>query len=290
MPNILKAIKPVSQLAVNAVKNRMTWDTLNKASLGVAATSIPYGAYARGKRMAPQDSSMERLRKRSPIDFNEDRMKSSPYFNEYAEKNAGFLDKGINFLANHPKASLSAIGTAFLADQVIDAATPALKPTLDTAGYKLYQKIFPGGSGAAALKQVPEEALKTTATQFGKSLGDTAGKGVGAFINNIFNSNKKVINQTPRRKAILEQLRREDMLIKEIPLNTALEAYHSMVEVAPTLSTDKNAVKSFLRTVATSPEGGIDWNTLKGLADAETSIMKSKGHNSATFLANSIKK
>ena len=88
--------------------------------------------------------------------------------------------------------------------------------------------------------------------------------------------NEQIINSSPRRKMILTQLRREDELIKNIPLKTVLEAYHSMIKVAPTLSTDKNAVKSFFRSIAMAPEGGVDWNTLKGLAEAEVSVNKAR--------------
>ena len=44
-----------------------------------------------------------------------------------------------------------------------------------------------------------------------------------------------------------------------------------MKNFAPTLSTDKNAVKSFLRQ-AVQHDGGVDFMSIKGLADAEAAV------------------
>ncbi|MHA1302090.1 MAG: hypothetical protein ACTSPI_00110 [Candidatus Heimdallarchaeaceae archaeon] len=151
-----------------------------------------------------------------------------------------------------------------------------LSPTADVAGYKTYEWMFPGLRGMSAKVQAPEEALKSLVTGAGGELGKSVARGMSKIIDKLIAKNTETVFATPRRKMILEQLRREDEYIKKIPLKQTLEAYHTMIEHAPTLSMDKNAVKSFLRSIAMSPEGGVDWNTIKGIADAEVSILKAK--------------
>ena len=119
-------------------------------------------------------------------------------------------------------------------------------------------------------------ALVGAATGVGKSFGEGIGNSLHNMVDKIMNKNKRVIFDEPQRKMIIHQLMTEDNLIGRMPEEKVLEAYKSMVDVAPTLSTDKNAVKSFLRAVSMAPEGGVDWNTLKGLADAEKSVLQAK--------------
>jgi hypothetical protein len=81
---------------------------------------------------------------------------------------------------------------------------------------------------------------------------------------------------SPARNAIFSALRKEDPIIAQADMKTLNDAFHTMANVAPSLSTDKNAVKSVLRLAATSG-GGLDYQTIKGLADAETSLKKARG-------------
>jgi hypothetical protein len=152
-----------------------------------------------------------------------------------------------------------------------------VKPVADVMGYHLYQSMYPGLSGMMSYTRAPETMLTGALQGVGGELGGALTEGVGKFISSIADKNKEMTVNSPRRKLIFDQLLHEDDLVRKMDKRVALEAYHSMIEVAPTLSLDKNAVKSFLRMVSLAPEGGVDWNTLKGLADAEASINKAKG-------------
>ena len=77
------------------------------------------------------------------------------------------------------------------------------------------------------------------------------------------------------RKAILEQLRAEDHIIAGGDDKELMEAYHTMVRFAPTLSTDKNAVRNFLRE-AVSTGSGPNFATIKMLGETER-IVTGKG-------------
>ena len=73
------------------------------------------------------------------------------------------------------------------------------------------------------------------------------------------------------RKAILQQLRMEDSVLAEADDKLLMEAYHTMVRFAPTLSTDKNAVRNFLRE-AVMTGSGPNFATIKLLGETERTV------------------
>jgi hypothetical protein len=105
---------------------------------------------------------------------------------------------------------------------------------------------------------------------FGKGLGDLgvqllqdiASKAVAAAGN---------VGQNAARQAILSQLKQEDSILSQADDRVLMEAYHTMTRFAPTLSTDKNAVRSFLRQAVMSGTGA-DYSTIKHLADSERAV------------------
>jgi len=116
---------------------------------------------------------------------------------------------------------------------------------------------------------------------FAKQLGSTSATELVDMTKGVmgkgYDTMKDSLSLTPARTAIFETLKAEDPDLAETDDATLMEAYRTMSRFAPTLSTDKNAVKSFLRTVATSPEGGTDFNTIKLLAEAENAINYAPG-------------
>ena len=79
------------------------------------------------------------------------------------------------------------------------------------------------------------------------------------------------VGNNTARKAIIDQLKKEDPVLNNSSDATLMEAYHTMVRFAPTLSTDKNAVRSFLRQSVMSG-AGPDFTTIKLLADSERAV------------------
>jgi hypothetical protein len=73
------------------------------------------------------------------------------------------------------------------------------------------------------------------------------------------------------REAILGELKRNDPVLADANDKVLMEAYHTMTRFAPTLSTDKNAVRSFLRQAVMSGSGP-DYMSIKLLADAERAV------------------
>lgn len=118
------------------------------------------------------------------------------------------------------------------------------------------------------------------ASKFTEGLGGQSADAVAELAKDIVGKGYDVLKDklslSPARSAIFQALKREDPILADTDNQTLLEAFHTMANIAPTLSADKNAVKSILRMAATSG-GGLDYTTIKGLADAENAVNKAKG-------------
>jgi hypothetical protein len=123
-------------------------------------------------------------------------------------------------------------------------------------------------------KDVTHQFGNAAVGAFGKELG-TMGAGLLRDIANKAMSVAGNIGNESARTAILQQLRREDSVIHDADDKTLMEAYHTMTRFAPVLSTDKNAVRSFLRQAVMSGNGP-DYMTIKLLADSERAVTGDK--------------
>jgi hypothetical protein len=77
------------------------------------------------------------------------------------------------------------------------------------------------------------------------------------------------------RTAIIGDLKKTDSVLANADDATLMEAYHTMSRFAPVLSTDKNAVRSFLRQAVMSGSGP-DYMSIKLLADSERAVTGEK--------------
>ena len=109
---------------------------------------------------------------------------------------------------------------------------------------------------------------------FGKEVG-AMGAGLLRDIANKAMSSIGNVGNEAARTAILQQLRREDPVLQEADDKVLMEAYHTMTRFAPVLSTDKNAVRSFLRQAVMSGNGP-DYMSIKLLADSERAVTGEK--------------
>lgn len=109
-------------------------------------------------------------------------------------------------------------------------------------------------------------ALKSFGAEIGKSsvglLRDIASKAMDAIGH---------AGDESARQAILGDLKRADSVLAQADDALLMESYHTMQRFAPTLSTDKNAVRSFLRQAVMSGSGP-DFMTIKHLADSERAV------------------
>jgi len=133
-------------------------------------------------------------------------------------------------------------------------------------GDKVPKGITGGGFAANLGGQALAGALGTIGASLLKDMYAKAKSGFGS------------IGNDSARKAILEQLKHEDPVLSQADDNTLMGAFHTMSRFAPTLSTDKNAVRSFLRQAVMSG-AGPDYMSIKLLAESERAVSgKGKDH------------
>lgn len=112
-------------------------------------------------------------------------------------------------------------------------------------------------------------------TAFGKEMG-TSGANLLRDIANKATEALGHAGDASAREAIIGDLKRTDSVLANADDATLMEAYHTMTRFAPVLSTDKNAVRSFLRQAVMSGSGP-DFMSIKLIADAEHAVTGDKG-------------
>lgn len=105
---------------------------------------------------------------------------------------------------------------------------------------------------------------------FGKEMGTTGANLLRDMANKAMEAAGQA-GDSSAREAILGDLKRTDPVLANADDKTLMEAYHTMTRFAPVLSTDKNAVRSFLRQAVMSG-AGPDFMSIKLLADSERAV------------------
>lgn len=209
---------------------------------------------------------------------------------EYFEKNAGLVDKffkpawgavkGLGGVLSANKKWLipAALGTAALGAGGMALSATGVSGGLegrqagDTMGYRINRSL-----NSLYDRIQADEAF---GMNFAKTLGGDSAKSLMGLATDMaskgYQTLKDKFDLSPTRKAIFGALKKEDPTLATADNKTLLEAYHTMSKVAPTLSTDKNAVRSFLTEAATSGMGGLNFQTIKGIADAELAVARAK--------------
>jgi hypothetical protein len=136
-------------------------------------------------------------------------------------------------------------------------------PTLDAFGEKIKDTIVPDNQRDTMLDQ--------GANAFAKAVGSEAGKSTVGLFGDMLSKAMNTAMDVPRnmaRQNMFQQLQGEDDVLAQADPQSLQEAYHTMVRFAPTLATDKNAVRSFLRESVLYGTGP-NVVTIKQLADSE---------------------
>jgi hypothetical protein len=105
---------------------------------------------------------------------------------------------------------------------------------------------------------------------FGKEMGTTGANLLRDIANKAMETAGHAGDEAARH-AILGDLKRTDPVLASADDKVLMEAYHTMARFAPVLSTDKNAVRSFLRQAVMSGSGP-DYMSIKLIADSERSV------------------
>jgi hypothetical protein len=144
-----------------------------------------------------------------------------------------------------------------------------------TFGYRLNKMMNRGFGGLMDRIEAPDLAAKRFIESASSNMAEAATGLLADMSSKAISGLTDAMVDAPARKAILAKLRMEDPIISKMTEQDALDAFHSIAKFAPNLAKDKNAVRSALRLAAQS-EGGLSFHTIKGLAEAEAAIAKSK--------------
>ena len=136
-------------------------------------------------------------------------------------------------------------------DQSLDKELHIMLYQTKEADFQEAYKAFSGGVGVAA-----------------KTIGATVL--TGYVLKNIINK----IQNNSKRKMLLEDLMMHDMIIKSAPKEKVLQYYATIMNVAPTLSEDKEVVRELLQNFIKFDR--IDINTITSLTKAEKEMQDRK--------------
>jgi len=122
------------------------------------------------------------------------------------------------------------------------------------------------------------EAAKSLAGAAGSQVAKESVGGLRRLLGSAFQAVKETFFTEPKRQKLVENIKQMDPNVASMEQEqpgTAQQAYRTMARFAPTLSTDPNLVTSFLRNAAMTG-GALDYQMVKGLADAETAVQRAK--------------
>lgn len=168
------------------------------------------------------------------------------------EAAGNLLARAVEAIAAHPGATMATLGSlgigAGVASKLLGTQPSQQMPTADALGFA--DKAAPSLGRGIALE-----------------LFKGIGGGVGKEVINAIRGAAHGIARASRPEPF-DELRRSDPVIAQADARSLRDAYETMQRFAPTLATDKNAVRAWLREAAVSG-GGVNYNTIKLLTDAE---------------------
>ena len=143
-------------------------------------------------------------------------------------------------------------------------------PLFSRIGFEVREKAYPGIAGLPDRVRMDELAAESYASAVGKEMGKSTVGLLGDFATRILDTPGSIASKL-ERKGIFNQLSQEDEVLAQADPTQLEDAYHTMVRFAPTLATDKNAVKTFLRETALYGTGP-NYTTIKQIAEAENAV------------------
>jgi len=158
-------------------------------------------------------------------------------------------------------------GTSLLVGGSLVTLGSLTGPTLDTLGKRIHKAVVPG---IRERELLDEEAAKAFANSVGKEMGKKTVGLLGDILSKAVQAPAEMLGSRARA-GVFQMLQKEDEVISQADPQQLAEAYHTMVRFAPTLATDKNAVKTFLRE-STLYGTGPNFMSIKQLADAEKAV------------------
>ncbi len=158
-------------------------------------------------------------------------------------------------------------GKAALIGGTAIALNELASPTVQNLAKRIQRTVIP------TIRE-REKLDEETAISFAQSLGEESGKQVVGLLSDTLSKAVQAPIQffgNKSRASVFNLLQKEDDVLSRANPQELAESYHTMTRFAPTLATDKNAVKTFLRE-AILYGTGPNIMAIKQLAEAENVI------------------
>lgn len=145
-----------------------------------------------------------------------------------------------------------------MADMLAHSAARPGMPTLPTSGIQGVLSVLGAGALLGLGKELGSGGMDIIRGLAGRARDATANRlGAGS------------------RAALVQELMQTDTVIRQADPAIINDAYETMSRFAPTLATDRNAVRSFLRQAAMAGTGP-DYMSIKLLADSERAALNER--------------
>jgi hypothetical protein len=141
------------------------------------------------------------------------------------------------------------------------------EPVLKRFGESLQRKFYPN---IISREELDEEAAASFAKETGKQVAQKTVNLFADMLSKAVALPSKAM-QSRAQRGVFGLLQQEDDVLSQADPQQLSEAYHTMVRFAPTLATDKNAVKTFLRESVLYGTGP-NHVAIKQLAETERAV------------------
>lgn len=190
--------------------------------------------------------------------------------------------KGIRGVITRPEVMVPAISVAAAAPAILSDTRDQYHKNVEEANrmlaspgnVRIAQEVTLESFMSKTAAGRPESFGRTVGVGMSKGLGEQLGKSIiDRMLDSVTGTLSNVLS-TPARKNLIKKLFESDQIISDaIKRNPQmqrqlLEAYGTMLKFAPSLTTDTNAVRSFLREVVLGG-GNVNYAVIKNLIDTE---------------------
>ncbi len=141
------------------------------------------------------------------------------------------------------------------------------EPALSRIGESIQRTLYPN---IIEREELDEEAAKSFASETGKQVARGTVNLFADMLSKAVALPSKTM-QSRAQKSIFTLLQQDDDVLSQADPQQLQETYHTMVRFAPTLATDKNAVRTFLRESVLYGTGP-NHVAIKQLAEAEHAV------------------
>lgn len=191
---------------------------------------------------------------------------------EYKEELKQRIEKNANMLGLAKKMTAYGGSTPGLLGLAAAATIPMMAmPTISAFGERIKQGVIPLSSRINEDEEIAKKQIGMVTThQMEQQLGQHS-------------ATSRSFQAMPTMERNLKYYVEHDPIIREVveqdPLkyNHLQDTLHTVYDFAPDIATNRQAAQSILRESAMSPDGGLDYNTVKLIADTQKAISGGRG-------------